>query len=53
MGEKKFRFLKKKFVNNTSSHISEEKSINLWDDVMALNLDSLFSDFKNLLLEHE
>ena len=46
-------FLKKKFVNNTSSHISEEKSINLWDDVMALNLNSLFSDFKNLLLEHE
>jgi 2-methylcitrate dehydratase len=46
-------FLRKKFVKNTSSLISEEKSINLWDNVMALNLDSLFCDFKNLLLEHE
>jgi 2-methylcitrate dehydratase len=46
-------FLKKKFVKNISSHISEKRSINLWDDVMALNLNNLFSDFKNLLLEHE
>ena len=46
-------FLKEKFVKNTSGLISEEKSINLWDDVMALSLNSPFSDFKNLLLKYE
>ena len=46
-------FLKEKFVKNTSGLISEEKSLNLWDDVMALSLNSPFSDFKNLLLKYE
>jgi len=41
--------LKEKFVDNMSSHFSEEKAKDIWDKILLIDVDSEFKEIIKLL----